>query len=166
MAADIKFKVKDPEEVPYDAEGSNLVEVAAHLNGLMGAEWAEYTAEGTENLDAGELAADGVTIVKAHMSLSPYIIIPKWVGKDKASPEDQKTWKKFMKALRKHEMKHHKIQKAGIKDLLAKLKSTKNLTQPQLVTLMNANGLTTASAQDLYDRTTQHGKLEGAWLDV
>lgn len=170
MAGKIKVEIRDPDWQKYDFDAANIQEVVALLNKMNpGTEWAEYTNEGTEEVVKIGRNFNG-TLKEYHVVFHPWVYFPNWSNKDKASKEDQKTWDLFAKALKKHELGHHKIMKRCCKELQMllsqELKKSKLITE----TVFAAIGAHIATKIDVemraYDRNTQHGKTEGAWIDL
>jgi predicted secreted Zn-dependent protease len=114
--------------------------------------------------------AGGCGFISFRVDVTATIRMPRWVDRDRATPQDRATWDKFKAAMELHEDGHREhgiragreiarqVQGMGVRSNCAQLEGD--------VAAIGARVIATFNAADIeYDRVTRHGFEQGGKLE-
>lgn len=146
----------DPQWTSEPVDGPSLAAVAETISQMVEAgktEWfPSYSYE-----TGGDLVSSVAVTVEMQVTL------PSWVDYDSTSESEKTEWDRFCGALRTHEEGHIEIVQRNLSgvDALMVGKSVEDAVQAW------ENAQTTLqSASDAYDLATDHGRNQGAMIDI
>lgn len=156
----VNLKISSPGTKPYKVKGKDYTEAANYLLSKPFA--ACYNA----NPDYSHKFNDDGNTHQITITARPTITIPQWAGASKLKGDEKKWWTSMMRALAKHEAKHHKIFETDAKKFKKATEAGGDFPKGETAGKMLALFTASQANQDKYDTSTRHGESEGVKLPV
>jgi predicted secreted Zn-dependent protease len=153
----VSVEFLDPQWTLEPVDGPSLAAVAETISQMLEAGKTEWFPRYTYETDGDDLVSSVAVTVEMQVTL------PSWVEYDSSSDPEKTEWDRFCGALRSHEEGHIEIVQSNLSgvDALMVGKSVEDAAQAW------ANAQTTLqSASNDYDTATDHGRNQGAMIDV
>ena len=153
---DIRLNIAAPRPRTYAVRGTTIDALRSALT--VHGEWGTYS--GALNINVR-----GDPVTRVTVTARPVITMPEWREYDSASPEMQGEWDRMIVALARHEQGHDDIlrrEAAAFRDEVNALSPPpdRRATRRMASDLLRRH----ATAQNGYDRTTNHGQRDGVDL--
>jgi predicted secreted Zn-dependent protease len=152
----MSVEIPDAEWRAYDVDAASLAGAAAAIARMREAAKTEWFAGYEYTASRGRLVSAAVTV-------RTVVTMPRWTGEAPARAAEKQEWRRFLSALRAHEQGHLALVAQHLADADMRLVGTSiaavRTRWKQLLAALKA-------ASDAYDRTTDHGRRQGAWIDV
>ena len=154
------LKISSPKTVNYKVKGKTYTEAANFLiNKPFSACYEAHPSFKHKFDNAGN--TNQITI-----TAKPTITMPQWPGASKLKDDEKKHWAAMMKALAKHEKKHHKIFEDDAKKFKKSAEADGDIPKADVPAKMNTFFTDSQGNQDSFDHKTDHGKKEGVVLPI
>ena len=156
----VVLKIPSPGTAAYKVKGKDYSEAANYLiNKPYSACYEANPAYSHKFNDAGNTHQITITA-------KPTITMPQWAGAVKLKGDEKKWWGSMMRALAKHEAKHHKIFETDARAFKKAAEAAGDFPKAETAGKMAAFFVGSQSNQDKYDKRTSHGEKEGVSLPV
>jgi len=156
----VNLKIPAPKTVPYTVKAKDYTEAANFLLDKPIA--ACYMPNPNYKFKKND---DGDTC-EITITAKPTITIPKWSGASKLKGDEKKWWFSMLKALAKHEAKHHKIFEADAKKFKKENESAGDFPEGDTAGILFDFFTDSQTNQDKFDKSSKNGAREGVTLPV
>ena len=154
----VVINIKKPSDKSWKVKGTTIAELFKNLNKHKW--WGRYRSNEDYKKKKGK---DGY-FEQATIIGAPVVTMPSWVNYSKASKEEKKSWDDMWKALKVHELNHHKIFEKEAEAWKKWMADFEEVDQKTLTAEWDSFKKDLQKAQDAYDKKSKHGKSEGVIL--